>query len=250
MNAAFYSDNLPPTLSSVSVALLETLDQIAFDRDGFAIIPDAISSATVTELLGALPPSFDGEGRGGLRNLFEIPAIAKAARGSAVRDTARAILGPDCFAVRALLFDKTPTTNWKVTWHQDLTIAVAERRELPGFGPWSMKAGVVHVQPPQDILERMLAVRLHLDPCGPDNGPVRVLPGSHRSGKLSADAIEALRGKIKSVDCLVPRGGLLVMRPLLLHASSPATVPGHRRVVHVEFATRALVNGLAWRWQV
>ncbi len=250
MNAAFYSDNLPATLSSVSVTLLETLEQIAFDREGFAIIPEAISSATVNELLRALPPSFDGEGRGGLRNLFKIPAIAELARASAVRDAAKAILGPDRFAVRALLFDKTPTANWKVTWHQDLTIAVAERREVPGFGPWSVKAGVVHVQPPGEILERMVAVRLHLDPCGADNGPVRVLPGSHRAGKLSAEAIDALRGQITSVNCLVPRGGLLVMRPLILHASSPATVPGHRRVVHIEFATGALPHHLAWRWQV
>ena len=249
VNAAFYSDNPQATLSSMSVTLLETLDPIAFDRDGFAIIPEAISSDTVNGLLRALP-RFNSEGRGGLRNLFEIPAIAELARASAVRGAAKAILGPGSFAVRALLFNKTPRANWKVTWHQDLIIAVAERREVPGFGPWSVKAGVVHVQPPRDILERMVAVRVHLDPCGPDNGPVRVLPGSHRSGKLSADAIDTLRGQITSVDCLVPRGGLLVMRPLLLHASSPAAAPGHRRVVHIEFAAGPLPNGLAWRWQV
>ena len=248
MNAAFYSDKPPATLSSVSVTLLETLDQIAFDRDGFAIIPDAISPVTVNALLRALPSSF--EGRGGLRNPFEIPPVTEIARTSAVREVAQAILGPTCVAVRGLLFDKTPTANWKVAWHQDLTIAVADRHDIPGFGAWSVKAGVVHVQPPREILERMVAVRLHLDPCGPDNGPLRVLPGSHRHGRLSADAIETLRGQVDTVSCLVPRGGLLVMRPLLLHASSPATTPGHRRVVHIEFATGALPDPLAWRWQV
>jgi hypothetical protein len=250
LSAAFYSDNPPGMLSGVNLTLLETLDEIAFDREGFAIIPHAFSPATVNALIAALPPAFDREGRGGLRNLFEIPAIAELARASTVRDAARAILGPDCFAVRALLFDKTPTANWKVAWHQDLTIAVAARREVAGFGPWSVKAGVVHVQPPSEILERMVAVRLHLDPCGADNGPVRVLPGSHRAGKLSAVAIETMRGRIESVSCIVPQGGLLVMRPLLLHASSPAIVPGHRRVVHLEFATGALPRDLAWRWQV
>jgi len=234
----------------VSVTLLEALDQIAFDRDGFAIIPDAVSSATVNELLAALPPSFDGKNCGGLRNLFEIAAVAELARTSAMRDAASVILGPDCFAVRALLFDKTPTANWKVTWHQDLTIALAKRHDIPGFGPWSVKAGVVHVQPPVEILERMVNVRLHLDPCGADNGPVRVLPGSHGTGKLSADAIGRLHGEIESVSCVVPRDGLLVMRPLLLHASSPATIPGHRRVVHLEFVTGALPDPLAWRWQL
>jgi ectoine hydroxylase-related dioxygenase (phytanoyl-CoA dioxygenase family) len=248
--AAFYSDGLRAALSNMSVTLLQTLDQIAFDRDGFAIIPDAVSAAAVDELLDALPPSFEGTGRGGFRNLFELPAVAELARESALREVASVILGPECFAVRALLFDKTPTANWKVTWHQDLTIAVAERHDVPGFHPWSVKAGVVHVQPPVEILERMVAVRLHLDRCGADNGPVRVLPGSHRSGKVSAGAIESLHGQIESVACVVPRGGLLVMRPLLLHASSPATVPAHRRVVHVEFATGELPGGLAWQWQL
>jgi ectoine hydroxylase-related dioxygenase (phytanoyl-CoA dioxygenase family) len=229
---------------------LETFDHIAFDRDGFTVIPEAISTATVNALLRALPPAFEGEDRGGLRNLFEIPAVAELARAAAVRDVAKAMLGPDCFAVRALLFDKTPTANWKVAWHQDLTIAVAERRDVLGFGPWSLKAGVVHVQPPSEILERMVAVRLHLDPCGVENGPVRVLPGSHRRGKIGADVIEAFRDQIESVTCVIARGGLLVMRPLLLHASSPAAVPGHRRVVHLEFATGALPDPLAWRWQL
>ena len=234
----------------MTLTLLTPLDSIPFDRDGFAIVPDAISPTGVDDLLSALPSSVEDAGRGGMRNLFEIPAIGELARHSTVREAARAVLGRDCFAVRALLFDKTPSANWKVGWHQDVTIAVAERCNVPGFGPWSVKAGVVHVQAPREILENMVAVRVHLDLCGADNGPVRVLPGSHRVGKLAADGIEAVRGQIDSVTCIVPRGGLLVMRPLLLHTSSPATVPGHRRVVHIEFATGELPEGLSWRWQV
>ena len=95
--------------------------------------------------------------------------------------------------VRAILFDKTPSANWKVVWHQDLTIAVRERGVVSGFGPWSEKEGVVHVQPPIELLERMLAVRVHLDDCGADNGPVRVLPASHRVGRLSGEAIDEWR---------------------------------------------------------
>src|SRR5262245_7189469 len=83
------------------------------------------------------------------------------------------ILGPGAFVVRGLFFDKTPRANWKVSWHQDLTIAVRVRIEAPGFGPWSLKAGVVHVQPPAEILERMATVRLHLDDCSESNGPLR-----------------------------------------------------------------------------
>jgi len=222
----------------------------AFDRDGFGIIADALSSTRVEELLAALPPDLETESRGGLRNLFEIPAITDLARDPVIRGAAEGVLGAECFAVRALLFDKTPSTNWKVAWHQDVTIAVAERRDAPGFGPWSVKAGIVHVQPPREILERMVAVRVHLDPCGAENGPVRVLPGSHRNGKLSPDVVAQTRAQVRELACVVARGGLLVMRPLLLHASSPATVSDHRRVIHLEFASGALTDGLVWRWRV
>ena len=107
------------------------------------------------------------------------------------------------------------------------------------------------MQPPISVLERMVAVRVHLDDCGADNGPVRVLPGSHRAGRLRAAEIAGWRQRIAEVSCIVPRGGLLVMRPLLLHASSPARRPGHRRVIHIEYAATNLHSGLEWfeqRW--
>ncbi|MBA3243400.1 MAG: phytanoyl-CoA dioxygenase family protein, partial [Acidobacteria bacterium] len=157
------------------------------------------------------------------------------------------VLGPDCFVVRGILFDKTPDAPWKVAWHQDLSIAVRERREVEGFGSWSLKAGTVHVQPPPRILERMLTVRLHLDDTNELNGALRVLPGSHLGGKLSAEAVELWRGAHAAVTCDVPRGGALVMRPLLLHSSPTPREERHRRVVHLEFAAERLPGGLEWR---
>jgi ectoine hydroxylase-related dioxygenase (phytanoyl-CoA dioxygenase family) len=189
-------------------------------------------------------------GQGGLRDLLAISSAAsRLARHPLVRDAAEAVLGPDCFVVRSLLFDKTDAANWKVAWHQDLTIAVAERIELPGFGPWSIKAGIVHVQPPVTVLARMLAVRVHLDDCNEENGPLRVIPGSHRSGRLAADAIAAAKEATPAVTCAVARGGILLFRPLLLHASSEATQPRHRRVVHFEFAAEPLPGCLKWHSQ-
>ncbi|WP_257463059.1 phytanoyl-CoA dioxygenase family protein [Archangium lipolyticum] len=224
------------------------------EQEGFAIVPEAVPGTVLDELLAALTTlSTDPEPRrrGGVRNLFEsVPRVRELARTGAMREAAEAVLGPGCFAVRALLFDKTPEANWKVIWHQDLTLAVRERRSVEGFGPWTEKAGIPHVQPPTGHLERMVAVRLHLDDCGAENGPVRVLPGSHRVGRLGPDDIAAWRERTAPVECLVPRGGLLVMRPLLLHASSPATAPAHRRVLHLEYAAEALPDGLEWheRW--
>jgi ectoine hydroxylase-related dioxygenase (phytanoyl-CoA dioxygenase family) len=184
--------------------------------------------------------------RGGIRHLLDVPSVRTLARSAPVRAVAEAVLGPECVAVRGILFDKTPDANWKVIWHQDLTIAVRERREVAGFGPWTEKESVPHVQPPVDVLERMVAVRVHLDDCGPENGPVRVISGSHRAGRLSTDDVDEWKARGPVVECLVDRGGILAFQPLTLHASSAATSPGHRRVVHLEFATGALPGGLAW----
>lgn len=233
----------------MSLSAAEELEFAAtVEREGWAVTAPVVPQLVVDNLVAELSPiATEHEARGGVRNLLvRFPTVRALARSRAVRSVAEAVLGPHCFAVRAILFDKTPTANWKVVWHQDLTIAVRERATVSGFGPWSEKEGVAHVRPPEALLERMLAVRLHLDDCGADNGPVRVLPGSHRVGRLSAGAIDQWRGAREEVACLAERGAILAFRPLLLHASSPATVAGHRRVVHIEFAVDELPEPLAW----
>lgn len=131
-------------------------------------------------------------------------------------------------------------------WHQDRSIGVKQRLDAPGYGPWSVKAGVPHVQPPPSVLEQMLTLRIHLDHCGVDNGPLRVLPGSHARGILSDEMIAHLRSEVAPRDCTCLAGGALLMRPLLLHASSPAKFPAHRRVVHLEYSAGTLSDGLEW----
>jgi ectoine hydroxylase-related dioxygenase (phytanoyl-CoA dioxygenase family) len=218
-------------------------------EDGFALVPDVVSRDRVDELLAALGAAAEGKGVRrrenvyAIRNLLEaVPAVRELARSSAIRALVEPVLGAGAFAVRGILFDKTPDANWKVTWHQDLTIAVRERIDVDGFGPWSEKAGIIHVQPPAPVLERMVTVRLSLDPCGPEN----VIPGSHRHGRLSAEQVQRWRAEHGAVATCLAAGGALLMRPLLLHASSPSTSPAHRRVVHLEFAVDALPGGLEW----
>ena len=219
------------------------------------MIPNVCSDPELNEITAALDCAGDCEAaraKGGvyaIRNLLEmVPAVRRLAEGP-LRELAAGILGEDCFAVRGILFDKRPEANWLVPWHQDLTIAVAEKLNVEGFGPWTEKAGIPHVQPPATVMEAMLAVRLHLDDCSVENGPVRVLAGSHRLGRLSAREIEAMRASADEVTCTVPRGGVLLMRPLLLHSSSPATSPNHRRVIHIEYAATPLPGGLRWQGQ-
>jgi len=215
----------------------------ALEHDGFAVVPEVLEASGAGARAGS-------QRRGSvyaLRNLLgDVPEVAALADGPALRSLVAPVLGPGCFAVRGILFDKTPEANWNVVWHQDLSIAVRERRDVEGFGPWSEKAGVVHVQPPAAVLERMVTVRLHLDDCDESNGPLLVLPGSHRGGRLTAPEIQQQRAQIASVACPVPSGGALLMRPLLLHASSASQSPRHRRVIHLEYAAESLPGGLRW----
>jgi ectoine hydroxylase-related dioxygenase (phytanoyl-CoA dioxygenase family) len=176
-----------------------------------------------------------------------VPAIRALAFASEITALVEAVLGAPGRPVRGIFFDKTAQANWPVPWHQDLTIALAERRELPGWTQWSIKSGVHHVQPPTAFLERMITLRLHVDDCDEDNGPLRVLPGSHRMGRLTREKISELTNGCREIICTAPKGSALVVRPLLLHASSPAKRPRHRRVIHLEFAmTDSLPCGLSW----
>lgn len=217
------------------------------------MVPEVLPPAEIARLLACLDGIDDPAAgrRGGAlyaaRNLLVLaPAVAALASAAPIRALVEPVLGNAAFPVRGLLFDKTPQANWKVPWHQDRTIAVARRRDAAGFGPWTMKAGIVHVEPPVEILQRMLAVRLHLDASDAANGPLRVIAGSHALGRLTAAQVRHEIEAAPSITCLVPAGGALLMRPLLLHASSAARSPRHRRVIHLEFASCALPGGLAW----
>lgn len=218
--------------------------------DGFSIVEDVLDRTQIDglrEVVGqGTALSRNGSAYGG-RNLLALPEVRNLAAKRAIRNLIEPVVGPTAIPVRALFFDKTPEANWPVLWHQDLTIAVAARHNLEGWAPWSVKAGVPHVEPPPTLLATMLTIRLHLDDCHPGNGPLRVIPGSHAMGRLRRDCIQAIRQQANEVTCIAPEGSALLMRPLLLHASSPATTPGHRRVLHIEFAREdALPAPLKW----
>jgi ectoine hydroxylase-related dioxygenase (phytanoyl-CoA dioxygenase family) len=177
------------------------------EQSGFAIQQGVLSSRAVHSALAAIEQFFARQperSEYGMRHLLQaIPEIYQIVNATAVREVASSMLGPNAFVVRSVFFDKTPEANWKVAWHQDLTISVRERMHVPGFTGWSVKEGVVHVQPPIKVLERMLTMRLHLDDCHAENGPLQVFPGSHRGGRLSASQISAWRQKTRPKVCLV-----------------------------------------------
>jgi len=220
--------------------------------DGYAVQEGVLTELETDGLIDSIERQQTGESllRNGkvfaVRNLLDLPEIAKLAESAPVRKLAQAVLGDTAFAVRGILFDKIPEANWKVPWHQDVTIAVRAREDVEGFGPWSTKAGILHVQPPAQILERMISIRLHLDVCDESNGALHVIPGSHRTGRIEETEIPSILEESQAHACVVGRGGALLMRPLLLHASSPSQTPAHRRVIHLDFACEGLPFPLKW----
>jgi len=209
----------------------------------------AFSDLTLTgsqcEHLAASLPAVSG-GRGGVRNLISHPTVVRLLRHERLGGYLWSVIGRDLVAVKATLFDKTPQSNWRVQWHQDRAIAVKERLNVPGYGPWGTKSGALHVEPPAEVLVQMIALRVHLDACGADNGPLRIIPGSHRAGKLAEWQVAAVARDNAVVELCANQGAIMLMRPLLVHSSSPASTAAHRRVLHIEFAPRESISPLQW----
>ena len=210
--------------------------------DGYEIRRGVIPLAKIENLRAAADDMAAAAGSACVRNIRQRSDIfARLAVSKSLLDLLPAGMTP----VRSILFDKTPGENWPVAWHQDLTIAVSDSSQTPGYGPWTFKDGVHHVHAPAELLERMITLRLHLDETPAANGALIVAPGSHRFGKIPADSIpEQVR---RAVICECHPGDVLLMSPLLLHSSKRSLSPSRRRVVHFEYAFPGdLPAGLAW----
>jgi ectoine hydroxylase-related dioxygenase (phytanoyl-CoA dioxygenase family) len=220
------------------------------DRDGFIILDRFLSLDLIDRLIQDIAALNLTPERAGTRNILELlPSVQQLATSQEIQALVEPILGNSARVVRGIFFDKQPTANWKVPWHQDVTIAVKNRLDLPDYHPWSLKGGIHHVQPPVAILERMLTVRIHLDRTDESNGALKVIPGSHCDGKLNDLEIDRFK-QTDSTICTCEPGGILLMRPLLLHASSVAIEPSHRRVIHLDYAGCNLPAGLDWYFDI
>jgi len=220
---------------SADALALEPHGAERLDRAALAVLPDLLA------LAATLPTE-----RAGTR-LHGIPALAALlAPGNPLGEAASARLGPHTRPVRAILFDKTADTNWALGWHQDRVIAVRERIDTAGYGPWSVKQGMLHVAPPAELLAGMLTMRVHLDAVPVTNAPLLVAPGSHRLGRIAADRIEAIVRDHGSVTCLAEAGDVWLYATPIVHASAVAAFPARRRVLQVDFAACDLPNALEW----
>jgi Phytanoyl-CoA dioxygenase (PhyH) len=227
-------------------------------RDGWLLLPGVFSVTEVDAILYELETALADEVRAGpirsgnglvyaSRNVADLwPGVTDVWRVPVLEEALAATLGASFGLVRVLYFDKPPGGTWALPWHKDLTIAVRDNAlSSDQFTKPTIKAGVAHVEAPLDVLQQMLTARIHLDPADEENGALRVVSGSHQTGKLLT-----LTDKDTPTVVRVAPGDVLLMRPLLAHSSGrshPETVR-HRRIVHLEFAAKEqLVDGFAWR---
>lgn len=221
------------------------MDRRAFNEQGFAIISTALRDQDILKLQHGFASPNLRRTKAGVRHALKYPAVAELARDRQLLGIVQGVLGSSAVPFRATLFDKSPHSNWLVVWHQDTALPLRERQEAPEWGPWSVKEGVMYAHAPASALSQVLALRIHLDDSTADNGPLRVLPGTHNMGVLGDNQIHELAERVTSVDCLVPRGGILAMRPLIVHASSKSRSEMTRRVLHIEYAaSRFTKDGL------
>lgn len=222
------------------------------DTDGCIILENVIEKKTISFLIEKLSNlksvkavSRNNEAICGVRNLLNLsPEIKEFSESRTVKNISEKFLDGRAKVVRAIYFDKNANANWKFPWHQDLTISVKEKRETTGFSAWTMKADIQHVQPTIGILEKMVTLRFHLDNADETNGALKVILKTHTKGRLSAAEIKSIREANESAVCRVKQGDCLIMRPLILHSSSAGTNPKNQRVIHLEFSSCDLPNGL------
>lgn len=208
----------------------------SFDHEGFATLDEGLAECEVSELLEEFPPSGRKPGQAGIRHVLKRPKVAQVAYDPRFLGIVREVLGPEAFPFRATLFDKSAERNWLIAWHQDTALPLRERREVAGWGPWSLKDRVMYAHAPASALTQVLALRIHLDNSTLLNGPLRILPSTHMSGVLNDDEIHRLSTRIPAVTCTVPQSGVLAMRPLVVHASSKSQNDLPRRVLHIEYS--------------
>lgn len=219
----------------------------SIDEFGFEMLDDFISQDWLETILNEIETNKLSTEVSGVRNIdkklnsvFDYVNSTQFKQQSSVYFSNRAQL------VRAILFNKTPESNWFVTWHQDKTVTVSKQFQDENWNVWSVKEGVIHVQPPLELLENMVTIRLHLDAAPKENGCLKVIPRSHQLGLLTSEKINDVVASQEATYCEAKQGSALIMRPHLLHASSKSTLPINRRVLHLELSDWVLPSGVSW----
>ncbi|MFH7012678.1 phytanoyl-CoA dioxygenase family protein [Flavobacterium sp. FlaQc-52] len=223
------------------------------DTDGFAIIDKVYNEKEINKIISLIENTTENTTENATfrksQDLFairqfhkEIPETLDFIFNQNLKDIIENTFGKGFFITKSIYFDKPEKSNWFVGYHQDLTISVDKKMEIENFENWTVKQNQFAVQPPKEILENNFTIRIHMDKTTKENGALKVIKNSHSKGILRIENLEMEDETI----CEVEKGGIMIMRPLLFHASSKTTNNERRRVIHIEFSKQELPNGLLW----
>jgi ectoine hydroxylase-related dioxygenase (phytanoyl-CoA dioxygenase family) len=212
---------------------------ISFIRaHGYGLVASAFGSSELSAVLKELSKQGLKRNRAGRRHVLSLSAVAALAQHASLTEIASSVLGAQALPFRATFFDKSTDSNWLVAWHQDTALPLTEKRDVSGWGPWSTKDGVAYAHAPAEALEQVLALRVHLDDSTATNGPLRVIPDTHKIGVLTEAEIQERVADSAGVQCVIAVGGVVALRPLMIHASSKSDSEFPRRVLHIEYASQ------------
>ncbi|MCM3869443.1 MAG: phytanoyl-CoA dioxygenase family protein [Pyrinomonadaceae bacterium] len=209
---------------------------------GFWIEENVLAKNECVALIDALSHNEERRARAGARHLMSNPAVARVANDQRLLRIAQRALKGEAVPYRATLFEKSGRANWLVVWHQDTALPLVSRFDSTEWGPWSKKTGVNYAHAPAWALSRVVALRVQLDASTEENGPLRIIPDSHTAGVLCDEEVFRMARRHEHVDCLVSQGGVLAMRPLLIHSSSKGRASTPRRVLHIEYAESLMLD--------
>ena len=219
--------------------------QETLNKTGYSIIGRAFGGEEVATLSQIIVRSGIKQAFGVREFLLRVPELVPVLFNDTVREVLRRLLPDGPRVVRSLYFDKPPNANWIVNWHQDLTVNLVHREDHPGFEKWRSVEDRMVVRPPRRYLDNMVTLRIHLDSCTAENGALRVIPGSH------LDGVTEMKNWSPAEECVticeVPAGEMMVMKPLLLHASRRSDVSTNRRVIHLECCSEPLPGTMQWK---
>ena len=221
-------------------------------NDGYAIIDNVYSSVEIEKITSKINKADSSKDTFRKSNdlfavrqfLKEIPETIDAIFNQNLKEIITRLFGKDYFVVKSIYFDKPEQSNWFVSYHQDLTISVDKKVELANYGPWTVKQNQFAVQPPIEVLQNIYTIRIHLDDTDENNGALKVIPGSHLKNIYRPETIDWT--KESETVCKVNKGGIMIMKPLLLHSSNRTTNNNKRRVIHIEFSNMKLPQELNW----
>jgi len=225
--------------------------KLEYEKKGYFIVKNAINEDKIESLINALTVFEKEINHYGIRDLMnKLPDIRELALSVSILSIAKKILGDGARPIRAVFFDKLPGANWNVAWHQDTSIVVKAKINIPGFSFWREKQGAMHVEPPEKYLSNIVTLRIHLDPANTETGVLRVIPETHKEGRVSSKNILDIVEKSEVKECTAQPGDVLLMNPLLFHSSRKASKPVHRRIIHLEYSAMSLPKPLEWHERV